>query len=428
MSNTGLNEEAWKKLFKKYDILQHIEDDGYFNISAIQIKEFREPRLMTKFDHSVNLPMLFLENNLSILPITRGDYVISHFDAYHKFEPYISDIINNSIPKYIQSLDSKNISSEAIALNCAFVSGIIADFLEDTEIVPTVSGRMGSGKFSFTINDIKTRDSHLIDVENSQIEIDAAYEGLNYLALFEAKRDLSEDFLVRQLYYPFRVWKDKVTKPVKPVFLVYSNGIYRLYEYMFEHYDNYNSLKLVKQKHYSVWDTTISSLDIQEILQNTAIVKEPDLPFPQANKFERIINLCELLTVRDLSRSDVTGQYDFDIRQTNYYTDAALYLGLLNKKEDGGEPFYSISTNGKKILDLDLKQRQLEFCKIILSHKAFNMTLQKYFQKGEMPEIEEIVYIMKQSDLYNVQSEKTFIRRASTIKVWINWIVSLIND
>ena len=131
---------------------------------------------------------------------TSGDYVISHFDAYHKFEPYISDIINNSIPKYIQSLDSKNISSEAIALNCAFVSGIIADFLEDTEIVPTVSGRMGSGKFSFTINDIKTRDSHLIDVENSQIEIDAAYEGLNYLALFEAKRDLSEDFLVRQLY------------------------------------------------------------------------------------------------------------------------------------------------------------------------------------------------------------------------------------
>ena len=151
MSNTGLNEEAWKKLFKKYDILQHIEDDGYFNISAIQIKEFREPRLMTKFDHSVNLPMLFLENNLSILPITRGDYVISHFDAYHKFEPYISDIINNSIPKYIQSLDSKNISSEAIALNCAFVSGIIADFLEDTEIVPTVSGRMGSGKFSLEL-------------------------------------------------------------------------------------------------------------------------------------------------------------------------------------------------------------------------------------------------------------------------------------
>ena len=428
MSNTGLNEEAWEKLFKKHDILQHIEEDGYFNISATEIRKFREPRLMTKFDHSVNLPELFLENNLSILPITRGDYVISHFDAYHKFEPYSSDIINNSIPKYIQSLDIKNISSEAIALNCAFISGITADFLEDTEIVPTVSGRMGSGKFSFTINDIKTRDSHLIDVENSQIEIDAAYEGLNYLALFEAKRDLSEDFLIRQLYYPFRVWKDRVIKSVKPVFLIYSNGIYRLYEYMFECYDNYNSLKLVKQKNYSVWDTTISSLDIQEILQNTAIVEEPDLPFPQANKFERIINLCELLNVRDLSRSDVTGRYDFDVRQTNYYTDAALYLGLVNKKEENGEPFYSISINGKRILDLNLRQRQLEYCKIILSHKSFNMTLQKYFKNGEMPKIDEIVDIMKHSNLYNVTSENTYARRASTIKAWINWIVSLINE
>ena len=56
--------------------------------------------------------------------------------------------------------------------------------------------------------------------------------------------------------------------------------------------------------------------------------------------------------------------------QTNYYTDAALYLGLVNKKEENGEPFYSISTNGKRILDLNLRQRQLEYCKIILSHKS----------------------------------------------------------
>ena len=48
-----------------------------------------------------------------------------------------------------------------------------------------------------------------IEVHNSQIEIDAGYEGLQKLALIEAKRDLSIDFLVRQLYYPFRTWKDR---------------------------------------------------------------------------------------------------------------------------------------------------------------------------------------------------------------------------
>ena len=56
------------------------------------------------------------------------------------------------------------------------------------------------------------------------------------------------------------------------------------------------------------------------------------------------------------------------------------------------------------------------------------MTLQKYFKNGEMPKIDEIVDIMKHSNLYNVTSENTYARRASTIKAWINWIVSLINE
>lgn len=82
----SLNDEAWEKLFSKYDILKQIDMVGQFVISAAKIKKFREPRLMVKFDHTINLPKLFADNQLAILPITRGDYVISHFDAYHKFE------------------------------------------------------------------------------------------------------------------------------------------------------------------------------------------------------------------------------------------------------------------------------------------------------------------------------------------------------
>ena len=115
-------------------------------------------------------------------------------------------------------MDSSNIPSEAIALNCAVVAGIIADFLGDEEIVSTVSGRMGSGVFDFSINNLGNDSSYTVTVNNSQIEIDAAYEGIRSLALFEAKRDLSDDFLVRQLYYPYRVWKNRVTKPVRPLF------------------------------------------------------------------------------------------------------------------------------------------------------------------------------------------------------------------
>ncbi|MBQ1282778.1 MAG: hypothetical protein IIY20_03175 [Bifidobacteriaceae bacterium] len=427
MNKPTLNDAAWEKLFDKYDILKRIENDGFFNISASQIREFREPRLMTKFDHVVNLPELFAGNRLSILPVTRGDYIISSFDAYHKFETADMPVHSMSLPDYVQSLNSDNISSETIALNCAAASGIIEDFTEDENIFATVSGRMGSGEFSFNIRDVKNNEYRKIDVKNSQIEIDAAYEGVSSLVLFEAKKEISEDFLVRQLYYPFRVWKKHVNKPVKTVFLVYSNGVFRLFEYCFEQPDSYNSLRLVKQKNYSVEDTTISVADIQSILKTSTIVEEPEIPFPQADKFERIINLCELLNTQKLSRSEVTEKYAFDARQTNYYTDAARYLGLLERQKENGNALYSISRLGGNILKMNFKQRQLAYCKAVLSHKVFNDMLNIYFKRGAMPSVKETVRIMKESRLCGIESDSTYKRRSSSVKSWINWIVSLIN-
>jgi len=424
----SLNDVAWEKLFEKYDILHRIQTAGHFQISATQIKEFREPRLMAKFDHTINLPKVFAENKLAILPITRGDYVISNFDAYHKFEADNAPVTKVSLPSHIQSLDYNHVPSEAIALNCAFAAGIIAEFLEDDDLISTVSGRMGSGSFSFNIANTLLGVPCNIDVNNSQIEIDAAYEGIKSLALFEAKRDLSEDFLVRQLYYPFRIWQDRITKPVRPLFLVYSNGIYRLYEYTFQDPNNYSSLLLVKQKNYSVEDTVITVADIQSILSATRIIVEPTIPFPQADSFERVINLCELLNDQELSRNDVTEQYAFNVRQTNYYTDAARYLGLIEKENENGTPIYRLTEMGKKILNFNYKQRQLAYCGCILSHQVFSAILKKYFESGLMPSKHEIISIMKQSNLYNVQSEVTFERRSSTVRGWINWIISLINE
>lgn len=424
----SLNDIAWEKLFEKHDILRHIEQAGQFQISAKQIKEVREPRLMAKFDHTINLPQIFADNDLSILPVTRGDYIISHFDAYHKFEPDASSITRVSLPTYIQSLDSSNIPSEAIALNCAVAAGIVADFLGDEEIVSTVSGRMGSGTFDFCIGNLKSNALSSVTVSNSQIEIDAAYEGIRSLALFEAKRDLSEDFLVRQLYYPYRVWKSRMTKSVRPLFLVYSNGIYRIYEYEFTDPNNYSSISLVQQKNYSVEDTAITADDIQQVLHNVVYKNEPKIPFPQADSFERVINICELLGEQDLSRNDVTERYAFDARQTNYYTDAARYLGFVEKDKENGGPLYRLAANGRTVLKMGYRQRQLAFCSAILSHRTFADTLKSYFETGVMPSKNDIVQIMKKSNLYNINRDSTYERRSSTIKGWVNWIVGLIND
>lgn len=425
----GQNDIAWEALFEQYDILEHIEKEGKFFISAAQIKEYREPRLMAKFDHKINLPQIFAKNNLAILPVSRGDYVISHFEAYQPFETMDRTVTCAELPANLQSLDTSNIPSEAIAINCALASGMLADFLDEEMLYPTVSGRMGSGQFSFNIRDSKTGELTGVEVANSQIEIDAAFEGVHSLALLEAKRDLSEDFLIRQLYYPYRVWSSRVTKKVRPIFLVYSNGIFSLYEYEFAEPENYNSLVLVKHKNYSVEDTAIQLADLQDTAAKAQSVEEPEISFPQANSFERVINLCELLCTQELSREMVTQEYAFDIRQTNYYTDAARYLGLVDKRYgEGRKPVYFLTDYGRRVMNLNYRQRQLAFCDAIMRHQAFRETFELCMERGCIPETEKIVEIMQRANLYQVKSESTFVRRSSTISGWVNWMLKLVEE
>ena len=425
------NDIAWNKIFNELNISQVVSEQGLAVITARQIKDIsgREPRLMAKFDHSENLPKVFRDNELAILPISRGSYVISNFNVYHQFEVDDAPIERLSLPSHLQSLNADNIFSETVALNSAFASGMLKDFLNEDELFSTVSGRMKSGDLEFSVYNTRTDALQRVAVNNAQIEIDAAYEGVESLAIFEAKNDLSPDFLVRQLYYPFLTWSSRITKPIRSVFLVYSNGIYRLYEYGFECSDNYNSIKLVKHKRYSVEDTGISMADIQDIFKNIQLVNEPtDIPFPQADDFERVINLCELLNEQQqLTRNEVTDNYAFNARQTNYYVDAARYLGLVEKNRSDGEVTYKLSLYGLRVLRMPYKQRQLELCKDILQHRAFYLTFQQSQQIGAVPHKQKLMENLDASTS-DEMSETTLGRRSSTIRGWIEWIFKLINE
>ncbi len=421
------NDIAWEKIFEKHQILDKIESEGSTSISSEDINKHREARLMTKFDHRSQLPKLFIDNNLSILPTSRGTYEIGKFETFYNFNKEEVEITPIIFPTFLESIDYKDITSEATAINCAFVSHILHDFTDETSLFPTVSGRMSSSQFDFKINSNKGLFN--VKVSNSQIEIDGGYEGDSSLNLIEAKNYISDDFLIRQLYYPYRLWNDKITKQVRPIFLSYSNGIFHLREYAFTVPEQYNSIKIVQYKKYAVLERGINLETIQEILDSTKTIKEPEMPFPQADSFERIINLCELLKQKGfLSKEEITQNYDFDSRQTDYYTNATKYLGLLENTKENHQIGCVLTREGNRIFSLPIIERQLEFVRFILSHRAFNDTLRLYFSKGNVPSRDEIVEIMKKSELHNIDSEETYKRRASTVISWINWIIELINE
>ena len=147
------NDAAWEKIFEKYQVLETLKESDHVFISSNDINQFREARLMTKFDHKSQLPKLFAEHNLSILPVSRGSYVIGNFETFHTFKSSNIPIVVNvmEFPSYLESLNIQEITSESAAINCAFISGIIQHFTGERHLHPTVNGRMSSSSFNFNI-------------------------------------------------------------------------------------------------------------------------------------------------------------------------------------------------------------------------------------------------------------------------------------
>ena len=425
MSNTK-NNLAWEKIFDEPTIKVQIENNNRIEITSDFIKQYREPRLMTKFDCYESLPPIFNKHKYSILPITRGSYTISDFNCYHTFESCDSKPISISPIPYIETLSIKDLSSESLALNYALLSDIFQDFLKEDKLYQTISGRMSSGEFDFNIDTIKA-STKKISVKNSQIEIDSSLESPDAFYLIEAKNILHENFIIRQLYYPFRKWKEKITKPVRLLYVTFSNGIYKLYLYEFQDMMHYNSIKLIKSSSYAIEDSDITFEDIKSYMNKSNISSVANIPFPQADKFERIINLCEILNDKIfLTKNNITEKYQFDPRQTDYYTNACLYLNLIEKYKKGDDNGFILAKETKKIFENGYTERTRYFIQKILQYKIFDEVIQLCFNNKDYPQNDSIVSILNK---YEQQlSASTKERRSKTVQKWIKWIFDQVND
>ena len=427
-SKKTANDKAWEILFERHQILEEVDKNGCFEIESAQINQERESRLMAKFDHSVNLPEIFRENALSILPISRSKYVIGKFDTHLKVK-YDSEIevIPFDFPPEIESIDYTNLYSESSALHCAFNIGII-DNLVGQKTAYTVSGRMSTESFDFNIINPSANKVYSVKVKNSQCEIDAGFESDNYFVLIEAKNYAIEDFLIRQLYYPYRLWSKKITKTVIPVVMTYSNDIFSFFIYEFSNDRDYNSLRLREQKNYTIAPEEIQRGDVDRVFNNLKVIAEPEIPLPQADKFERVVDLLSLLLQRDLTKDDITENYQFDRRQTDYYTNAGLYIGLIEKYKNmtSKKSTFRLTIEGRLIL---LKRHKLKYLALIdkiLEKKVFYLVYELALKQGGIPPEDAICKII--SEIRPEIKDTTIKRRYSTVRGWIFWILSQIKD
>ncbi|AMN66457.1 AAA-associated domain-containing protein [Psychrobacter sp. P11G5] len=444
MSNTK-NDDAWEKIFEKDRLLEKLESEGEFIITSERINDIRQSRLMTKFDSRKDLPRIFKDNKLSILPISRGSYKVGKFDIFHDFEDYdtpkrTDKIQEQNFPNFIETINPNLITSESTAILCADLCSILSDFTEADELYSTISGRMGSGDFNFQIDELHR--SFDFEVRGSQIEIDAGYETHDSIYLVEAKNVLSKDFVVRQVYYPYRTWLNKgLNKKIRNIYLTYSNGIFYTREYLFEDFSNPKSIKLVKSSRYSIINKELTVEYLKELLKGH--LPKPNsqgAPFPQADDFNKVVNLCEELAKtcssysgedvhendeRGLHKKEIADIYDFDRRQADYYANAARYLGLVSIERG----IVRLTELGREVIQLPLTKKQIKFVELILSCKPFAEVLKLYLKKTGNLSIDDVQDTVEACNVENLnRNSDTFYRRCLTVKSWVEWIFTQVKE
>ena len=251
-----VSDTAWNKIFEDY-FMQYDFESSPAILTANMIKQStqhfprtsdREVRLIAKMDSREDLPQVLRDRGLFILPIKNGEYILVKGEGYYDLQP------PSEIETFTSTLDfelksAKVGDSEMQHIDYAFNTGLLNHFLELSDpLYLQIRGRKRTPEFTLQVGPFN------ITTASVQTEVDAGYEGCNVLILVEAKSSSQNNFIIRQLYYPFRQWYINTEKKVRSLFFSFDSQTRTqcFWEYEFADKNNYNSIQLVKCASYQI--------------------------------------------------------------------------------------------------------------------------------------------------------------------------------
>lgn len=408
-------DHGWDQLFASRPLAAELAKDGIALLSADEIKKVtnREPRLMTKFDTREYRPDPIKKADATLLPVKNGQYALVVGNGYADL-PQAQALtgISSAIVRGFETLPLV-CRSESQIIDVAHATGILQDFTGEKNLVLTIRGRLRTAPFAYTFDGAR---QHRLEVDGVQIEVDAGFEG-ERVYLVEAKMGARDNFIVRQLYYPYRMWLAQgVKKPIVPLFLTYSDQIFTLVEYRFRDPDVYGSIERVRTRAYR-FDVIAETLDLASLMHKTRAVTEPlEIPFPQANDMRKVIDVVDAVYAGYTQRRAVTEFYEFADRQASYYVDAARYLGLLVTTRAG----YSLTPEGVAFASSSPSDRLRRMASAMLERPVVRMAVERMLVRGTAPDRVELAELIAASrpELRGATLE----RRASSLAQWLSWL------
>jgi len=407
------NDEAWER----YIAAQNLQLDGRVHrIEAELLKDVskREPRLMTKFDTPNQLPEVLKRRNYTILPVSNGEYLLFQGDIFFPLERCKQRRIFQTQIGFPLLTVGRGIG-ESEYLDNAFNSGLLADFVQEERLYLTIRGRERTRQFDFRLNS----DSPQIQVNGVQIESDAGYEGPHDIILVEAKIGTPSDFNIRQLYYPYRHFSIIAPKKrIRSLFFLYdlSTATYTFHEFIFTDTYDFRSIRQIDCQVYTL--TEPQAYRIDELLDMRFATDNQIVP--QADDLNKIFELLTLINRGQNKPGDIADYFVFDTRQSNYYGEAAEYLGLITRATGT----FDLTARGLEFITTEPEQRQLFIAKLIVNSWIFRAIIDLARTKRSFTnrEIDEVIRSAKKEDGTSRYSKSTVTRRRKTIIAWIRWL------
>jgi hypothetical protein len=241
----------WDHILKecKYD---NKEDN--FKITADQIKNCKkswkgkkcqfEPRLLCYQSSLSQRPEIFKKENLCILPIKNGEYIVTKNNIFNKLDYSINEKDIIKIDKDKSSLILSIGNSETSLIDNLRYSGIF----ERDEILgeKITHGPMLNGRHRCSMKLKLGKDT--INIEGVQYETDSCFESENKILIIEGKSSNKKicSFNIRQLYFPFRAINEinKGKKEVISLFIHNLNDKIHIWKYSFPEIDRIDKIKL----------------------------------------------------------------------------------------------------------------------------------------------------------------------------------------
>lgn len=397
--------QYWDRIFTAKNL--DVSRDLHF-ITADEIKAITgaEPRILAKMDSSSALPPVFKRNGYFLLPVKNGEYAIVRGEGFHRLEATVAPIDHTSRIKFHLTTAARG-KSEMQYLDYSFNAGALEAAVGISPLYQSIRGREYSRQFKFFVN--KT----LLNVSSIQLEVDSGLEGEDSIVLLEAKMDIPEDFIIRQLFYPynhFRLVSPK--KRIVPVFFTYSpkGQMYKFWIYGFTDPENYNSIQLKETKAITI--STAQEISLADI-KPTGMVKYKHL-IPQANDLNKVVELTFKVSEGINNYKDVAEYFGFDERQSSYYREAAEAVGLATR--EGGK--YSLTETGKLLISLPVEKRNLFVVGLVSDFDLVKLSLDLLRKSGRLARTDIETLIGENSRL----SGSTVPRRAGSLVAWLRWI------